>query len=185
LINLPERVLFSYKLDKYDIRNKIDINNDIRKIIMDKLDYSILAQLQQDGRKRYTEIAKSLGVTEGTVRNRVGRMIDDDVVRVIGLVDPLKVGFEAPAIIQVNVTPPHLETAAEMIKQFPEVSYLLMVAGDYDLMVEVRCRDRDHLASFILEKLQKVTGVTRTISAMVLQTYKLAEVSVDLNETES
>ncbi|MEM7348376.1 MAG: Lrp/AsnC family transcriptional regulator [Chloroflexota bacterium] len=146
--------------------------------MIDKLDYLILSHLQTDGRRSFTEIAKSLGVTEGTVRKRAARLIEEDVIRVIGLVDPHKVGFEAPAIIQVSVMPPHLKEAARAIQAFPEVSYLLMVSGDYDLMVEVRCRDREHLASFITDKLQTVPGVQRTISAMVLHTYKLEEVSV-------
>lgn len=146
--------------------------------MMDKLDYLILSHLQEDGRRPFTEIAKSVGVTEGTIRKRVARLIEDDVIRIIGLVDPHKVGFEAPAIIQVTVSPPHLDAAAKEIEAFSEVSYLLMVSGEYDLMVEVRCRDREHLASFIRHQLQQVTGVQRTVSAMVLHTYKLEEVSV-------
>ncbi len=146
--------------------------------MMDKLDYQILSHLQEDGRRPFTEIAKALGVTEGTIRKRAAKLIEEDVIRIIGLVDPHKVGFEAPAIIQVTVTPPHLDEAAKQIESFPEVSYLLMVSGEYDLMVEVRCRDREHLASFIRHKLQQVTGVQRTVSAMVLHTYKLEEVSV-------
>ena len=145
---------------------------------MDQLDYSILSHLQSDGRRPFTEIAKELGVTEGTVRKRAMRLIEDNVVRIIGLVDPHKVGFEAPAIIQVSVTPPHLEAAAKEIESFPEVSYLLMVSGEYDLMVEVRCRDREHLSSFIRHRLNNVTGVQRAVSAMVLHTYKLEEVDV-------
>ncbi len=145
---------------------------------MDQLDYSILSHLQADGRKPFTEIAKSLGVTEGTVRKRAARLLEEDVIRIIGLVDPHKVGFDTPAIIHVCVNPPDLDRAAKTISAFPEVSYLLMVSGEYDLLVEVRCRDREHFASFLRERLQKVEGITRTVSAMVLHTYKLEEVSV-------
>ncbi len=145
---------------------------------MDKLDRAILSHLQADGRKPYTEIAKALGVTEGTIRKRAARLLAEDVIRIIGLVEPHKVGFNAPAIIHISVNPPNLEEAAQAICAFPEVSYLLMVSGEYDLMVEVRCRDREHFASFLREQLQKVNGITRTVSAMVLHTYKLEEVSV-------
>ena len=145
---------------------------------MDKLDYSILSQLQEDGRRPFTEIAKSLGVTEGTVRKRAARLIEDDTVRIIGMVDPHVVGFEAPAIIHVSVTPPHLDEAAAEIAAFSEVSYLLMLSGEYDLLVEVRCRSREHFAEFIRSKLQNVVGVQRTVSSMVLHTYKLEEVNV-------
>lgn len=145
---------------------------------MDRLDYEILSALQQDGRRSFTEIGKRLGVSEGTIRKRVTRLMVDGVIRIIGLVDPHLVGFDAPAMIQVSVSPPHLEEAAQAIAQFPEVSYLLMVSGEFDLIVEVRCRNREHLASFIRDQLQQVTGVQRTVSSLVLHTYKLAEPSI-------
>lgn len=146
--------------------------------IMDNLDLLILSQLQRDGRRPFTKIAGELGVTEGTVRKRVNRLVEDQVVKIIGLVDPHKVGFDSPAIIQVNTTPAQLESAAQVIQAFHEVSYLLMVSGEFDLLVEVRCRDQQHLGSFVRDKLQQVPGVTRTVSSMVLHTYKLAEVDV-------
>ena len=153
---------------------------------MDRLDYEILALLQQDGRRSFTEIGKAVGYSEGTIRKRVTRLVDDGLIRIIGLVDPHRVGFDAPAIIQVSVIPPHLEAAAQAIAQFPEVSYLLMVSGEFDLIVEVRCRNREHLASFIRDHLQKVAGVQRTVSSLVLHTYKLAEPSVlDFVEEET
>lgn len=145
---------------------------------MDRLDYEILSVLQQDGRRSFTEIGKEVGVSEGTIRKRVTRLVDEGVVRIIGLVDPHLVGFDAPAMIQISVSPPHLEEAAQAIAQFPEVSYLLMVSGEFDLIVEVRCRNREHLASFIRDQLQKVNGVQRTVSSLVLHTYKLAEPSI-------
>ena len=141
---------------------------------MDELDLSILAFLQKDGRKPFTEIAKELDVAEGTVRNRVSRLVDDQVVQIIGMVDPHQVGYDSPAIIGVSIQPPHLDEAAAAIAALPEVSYLIMVSGEYDLMVEVLCRDREHLASFIRDNLQNVAGILRTQTFMILHTYKLA-----------
>ena len=141
---------------------------------MDELDLAIIKALQQNGRKRYTEIAKELGVTEGTVRNRVSRLLDDQVIQVIGLIDPHQMGYDAPAMIAISVKPPHLEEAASKIAEFAEVSYLIMVSGEYDLMVEVFCRDREHLALFIREKLQNIVGVQRTQTYFILHTYKMA-----------
>ena len=145
---------------------------------MDRLDYEILALLQEDGRRSFTEIGKDTGYSEGTIRKRVTRLVDEGVIRIIGLVDPHLAGFDAPAIIQVAVAPPHLEEAAQTIAHFPEVSYLLMVSGEFDLIIEVRCHNREHLASFIRDNLQRVPGVQRTISSLELHTYKLAEPSI-------
>lgn len=141
---------------------------------MDNLDRAILSYLQKDGRKPYTEIAQVLNVTEGTVRNRVARLVEDRVVQIVGMVDPYQLGFDAPALIGVSIQPAELDNAAATIATFPEVSYLIMISGEYDLMVEVMCRNREHLATFIKDQLHQVTGITRTQTFLILHTYKMA-----------
>jgi Lrp/AsnC family transcriptional regulator for asnA, asnC and gidA len=84
------------------------------------------------------------------------------------------VGFEAPAMIGVTVQPAMLESVAETIASFPEVSYLIMVSGEFDLFVEVFCRDRDDLAAFLNQKLHQVNGVVRTQTFMTLKIFKMA-----------
>jgi Lrp/AsnC family transcriptional regulator for asnA, asnC and gidA len=130
--------------------------------------------LQRDGREPFTEIAKELGITEGTVRNRVGRLLESQALQIVGVIDPHRIGYDAPAWIGVTVQPPHLEQAAVTIAALPEVSYLIMVSGEYDLIVEVLCRNREHLASFIRDHLQNVTGIQRTQTFFILHTYKMA-----------
>ena len=152
---------------------------------MDTLDYNILTHLQEDGRKPFTEIAKSLGVTEGTVRNRVAKLMADETVKLIGLVDPHRVGFDAPALIWVTVRPGFLDTAVEAISEFPEVSYLLLVAGEYDLMVEVMCPDREHLMNLITERLHHVAGVEHTHTTFILHVYKVVQPDLKLVLPES
>jgi Lrp/AsnC family transcriptional regulator for asnA, asnC and gidA len=83
-------------------------------------------------------------------------------------------GFNAPAIIGVSIQPPLLEKAAVEIAAMQEVSYLIMVAGEYDLIVEVFCRDREDLAAFLREKLLQVAGVQRAQTSFILHTYKVA-----------
>lgn len=141
---------------------------------MDTLDRSIVALLQEDGRMRYTEIAKSLDVTEGTVRNRVAKLLEDKAIQIIGVLDPHRMGYNAPAIIGVSIQPPNLEEAAAEIASMKEVSYLIMVAGEYDLIIEVFCRDREHLAAFLKDKLLQVAGVQRAQTSFILHTYKVA-----------
>ena len=141
---------------------------------MDQTDLEIISFLQSDGRTPFTDIAKELNISEGTVRNRVARLIDDRVLQIVGMVDPYRLGFDAPAVISISVQPPLLEKIADTISKFPEVSYLIMVSGDFDLLVEVLCRDRDHLASFLNEKILRVPGINQTQTSMILRTYKMA-----------
>ena len=141
---------------------------------MDDLDHAIVAMLREDGRRPYTEIAQALNVSEGTVRNRVARLLDERVLQIVGLIDPQKLGYDAPAMIGVSVQSADLESVAARIAAFPEVSYLIMVSGEYDLMVEVMCRDREHLAAFLNQQLRRVPGVIRATTYMILGTYKMA-----------
>jgi Lrp/AsnC family transcriptional regulator for asnA, asnC and gidA len=141
---------------------------------MDSIDHKILLILQKDGRKPFTDIAKELDISEGTVRNRVTRLLDDDIVQIVGLIDPYQLGFDAPAIINVSLEPTRLESAAAEIASFPEVSYLIMVSGEFDLIVEVMCRNRDALATFLNQRLRRVPGVTRTQTSIILRTFKMA-----------
>jgi Lrp/AsnC family transcriptional regulator for asnA, asnC and gidA len=67
-----------------------------------------------------------------------------------------------------------LEEAATAIAQFPEVSYLVMTSGEYDLLVEVLCRDREHLADFLNQKLRQIEGILQTKTFMILRTFKMA-----------
>jgi len=124
---------------------------------------------------RYTEIAKVLNVTEGTVRNRVAKLLDNKAIQIMGVLDPHRMGYTAPAIIGVSIQPPLLDKAAAEIASMPEVSYLIMVAGEYDLIVEVFCRDREHLAAFLRDQLLQVAGVQRAQTSFILHTYKVAQ----------
>jgi Lrp/AsnC family transcriptional regulator for asnA, asnC and gidA len=83
-------------------------------------------------------------------------------------------GLNAPAIIGVSVNEGDIEQIAAGIAAHPEVSYLIMVSGEFDLFVEVLCQNREHLANFINYKLRKVKGVERTQTFMTLRTFKMA-----------
>ncbi|HLC03801.1 MAG TPA: Lrp/AsnC family transcriptional regulator [Anaerolineales bacterium] len=141
---------------------------------MDALDLAIVEQLQLDGRKPYTEIAQALSVSEGTVRNRVSRLVDDQILQIVGVVDPHILGKDAPALIGVTLQPGDWDPAIRKIANFEEVSYLVLVSGEFDLLVEVMCSDRDHLAEFLNAKLRRVPGVVHTKTFTILRTYKLA-----------
>jgi Lrp/AsnC family transcriptional regulator for asnA, asnC and gidA len=142
---------------------------------MDELDFAIIAQLQDDGRRSYTQIARALNVSVGTIRNRTARMVDVGIVRFICRPDAYRVGFHTPANIKVSIRPSALiEEAVQEISKFPEVYYLALVAGEYDLDIDVMCRDQEHLTNLITQRLHKVRGVDATVTGVILRVYKLS-----------
>lgn len=143
--------------------------------ILDELDLAIMSELQDDGRKSYTEIAKALNVSVGTVRNRITRMSNEKIVKFICRPDAHRVGFHTPANIKVTIRPSSMiEQAVQQIMTQPEVYYLALVAGEFDLDIDVMCRDQEHLSSLITDRLQKIAGVYSTSTNVILKTYKLS-----------
>jgi Lrp/AsnC family transcriptional regulator, regulator for asnA, asnC and gidA len=139
---------------------------------MDELDFSIINLLKTNGRRPFTEIADRLGVSEGTVRNRVSKLTEDEVLHIVGLVDPNRVGLNAPAMVGVEITSGDIEEIGRTIAAYPEVSYLNMVSGEFDFILETLCKDRDHLANFINQKLRRIIGIGRTQTFITLRTFK-------------
>ena len=149
-------------------------------VILDKLDFEILSFLQEDGRMSFTVIADKLKVSIGTVRTRFNKLIEDGTVNIIGRVDPDKVGFRCYAHIAVFVRPATLkEKVAQKISKLPEVSFLAMTSGDYDLEVDVMCRDNNHLVDFVND-ISKIEGVHQTKTTIYFKVYKYAQPDLKL-----
>jgi Lrp/AsnC family transcriptional regulator, regulator for asnA, asnC and gidA len=137
-----------------------------------ELDKRIIEHLQQDGRRPFTQIATALGVSEATVRARTNRLMERGILQIVGVTDPLKLGFQQQAMIGVRCEAAQLLEAAEAINAFPEVDYLVVTAGAYDLLIEVVCEDNDALLRFLTEKLRRVAGVRETETFVYLRMLK-------------
>lgn len=142
--------------------------------MLDEKDRAIISLLQYDGRIPFTKIADTLDITEGSVRQRVKRLIDSGKLQIVGIVEPSVMGWNEAGIIGITVQADRITEVAEEIAQLPEVTYLIQAAGEFDLLAEVYCRDRDHFVSFLNNRLQKVPGVDRTQSFLILKMHKLS-----------
>ena len=137
-----------------------------------ELDKRIIEHLQQDGRRAFTRIAADLGVSEAAVRARTNRMIERGILQIVGVTDPLKLGFHQQAMIGVRCEANRLMEVAETVAAFPEVDYLVVTAGAYDILVEVVCEDNDALLRFLTERLRRVEGVRETETFVYLRMVK-------------
>jgi Lrp/AsnC family transcriptional regulator for asnA, asnC and gidA len=137
-----------------------------------ELDQGILERLQADGRMPYTRIAAELGVSEAAVRARTNRLMERGVLQVVGVTDPLKLGYDQMAMVGVRCEAESLLSAAGAIAELPEVIYVVVTAGGYDLLVEAVCRDNEALLAFLAEKLRRVPGVLATETFVYLRIVK-------------
>jgi len=128
----------------------------------------------------FTVMAEKLKVSVGTIRTRVNKLIEDETVSIIGRVDADKVGFHSYAHIAVYVRPATLkEKVAKEIATFKEVSFLAMTSGDYDLEVDVMCRDNEHLVKFV-DEISLIEGVNQTKTTIYFKVYKYAQPDLNL-----
>ena len=141
---------------------------------LDETDRAIIAHLQYDGRMPLTDIAAELDISEGTVRRRVKNLTESGVLQVVAVVEPQLLGWDAAGMIGITVQAGQIDAVADQLVQLPEVSYLFMASGEFDLFVEVFCKDTEHFVSFLNQKLHQVAGVQRTQTFMILKMYKLS-----------
>ena len=118
----------------------------------DDLNQRIIRLLQDDGRAAYDVIGQQLGVSGGTVRNRVTRMRDAGMLRIVAVADPVAVDYEADAMLGIKAAPGTAPAAlAQRLEPHPAVVYIMWVSGRYDLLVEVVCDEETELAIFLDE----------------------------------
>ncbi len=141
---------------------------------MDDLDLLILNALQEDGRTPFTQIAKKVGVAESTIRSRYASLVERGIVQTIAVIDPFAVGYKSPALIGISIEHGAMNSVAQTLEQMPEVSYLVLTLGGYDLMVEVFCRDREHLVDVITNQIQSIQGVRSTETLVIGKIFKLS-----------
>src|SRR5258706_11586841 len=139
---------------------------------IDEIDQSIIEALQLDGRRPFTKLAAELGISEASVRQRVASLINTQVMQIVAITNPIKLGFSLPSMIGIRVSGDLLLQLADEISAFDEVIYLIITTGSFDLLAEVVCRDNDHLLSFLTEKLYKVQGVQQAETYMYLRVCK-------------
>jgi Lrp/AsnC family transcriptional regulator for asnA, asnC and gidA len=136
---------------------------------IDALDQGIIEALQANGRESFRAIAARLGVSEATVRARYARLCDDDILQVVGVTNPLGLGFEQ-ALIGVN-TAGSPGPVAEEISSWAEADYVVVTAGQYDLVVEVVATDRRGLLD-VTNRMRELDGVVSTETFLYLDLVK-------------
>ena len=136
---------------------------------IDALDQGIIEALQENGRESFRAIASRLGVSEATVRARYARLCDDEILQVVGVTNPLGLGFEQ-ALIGVK-TAGSPEPVADEIASWPEADYVVVTAGQYDLVVEVVAADRRDLLE-LTNRMRALDGVVSTETFLYLDLVK-------------
>ncbi len=137
---------------------------------LDETDRGIIEALQANGRESFRSIAGKVGVAEATVRARYARLVADGILQVTGVTNPLGLGFEAQALVGINIAGAP-DPVADAIAAWPEADYVVITAGRFDVIVELVCEDRRHLLE-LTNRLRALDGVVTTETFPYLQLCK-------------
>ena len=149
----------------------VETNRSVTGAALDDVSKAIIARLQTDGRAAHSAIARDIGLSEAAVRQRVQRLLDSEVLQIVAVTDPAQVGFDRQAMIGVSVRG-DLGPVQEALSNLPEVSYVVLTAGRFDLLVEVVCVDDDHLLELLTGQIRTIDGVTETETFVYLKLAK-------------
>ena len=139
--------------------------------LLDDVNKQIIDQLQRDGRMSYAALAKIVGLSEAAVRQRVQRMLDSEVMQIVAVTDPLTLGFTRQVMIGLKVEGDLHKVAADLAA-IPEVDYVVICAGHYDLLAELVCTDDEHLLRLLNDQIRAISAVTSTETFVYLKLAK-------------
>jgi Lrp/AsnC family transcriptional regulator, regulator for asnA, asnC and gidA len=137
---------------------------------VDEMDRAIIEQLQTDGRISYTKLASAIGLSEAATRQRVQRLMDSEVIQVVAVTNPLLLGYRRMAMIGVRAEGP-TDAVAAKLEAFPDIEYLVVTAGSFDIMCEVVVPDDATLLD-VTNRIRAVPGVTTTETFIYLSLVK-------------
>ncbi len=140
------------------------------RVLLDDISKEIIEQLQQDGRRSYAAIGKAVGLSEAAVRQRVQRLIDGGAMQIVAVTDPMTLGFRRQTMIGVRCSG-DLDRVADQLAAMPEIDYVVIIAGSFDLLIEVVCEDDDQLLD-ILSRVRTIPSVTATETFVYLKLRK-------------
>ena len=134
---------------------------------LDDLDLEIVRILSEDGRTSYSAMSKALGVSVGTVRNRVNLMRDTGTLYFNIWLDPQRSGIGVHATLLMKVQAGRIPAVTQAMIDLDETGYVATMAGEYDLLVDTFCRNVAHLGRLIHDEIQTLEGVIEVRSLVV------------------
>jgi Lrp/AsnC family transcriptional regulator for asnA, asnC and gidA len=136
---------------------------------VDELDRKILEALQANGRESFRRIAARLGVSEATVRSRYQRLTGEGILQVVGVTNPLGLGFDQALVgVKTSSAP---DAVADEIARWPEADYVVVTAGQFDIVVEVVAKSRRELLD-LTNRMRALEGVVSTETFFYLEMRK-------------
>ncbi|MBU1172263.1 MAG: Lrp/AsnC family transcriptional regulator [Proteobacteria bacterium] len=140
-----------------------------KKKTIDATDSAMIKLLQQDGRISNTDMARHLKLSESTVRSRLKRLIDDEIIQIVAVSNPFMLGFEFTGNIYIHVEMKKIDDIVSELKTFQELWYIILTTGDSNINAEFIVKNRDELNDLLYNKISKIDGVIRVETSVIMK----------------
>ncbi len=136
------------------------------------VDVDIIRCLNRDARSSVSKIAEELSMPESTVRHRLNRMIREGMIEFTAVPNPLHLGYQIWAIMEIQAKLSAVRSIARELAKSPEVYFVSITTGNYDILIGAVFRSNDELLKFMTDRLPRIPGIERTRTATVLDVVK-------------
>jgi Lrp/AsnC family transcriptional regulator for asnA, asnC and gidA len=148
-------------------------NNSIhKKKKIDRIDCEMIRLLQKDGRISNIDIAKTIGISEATVRTRLNRLIKEEYIQIVAVSDPIKLGFEIVGNIRIHVEIKKMDDIIKALKKLKPLWFIVQSTGGTGIDTEFIVKSLDELNALIFEKINKIDGIIRTETSLYMKYVK-------------
>lgn len=136
---------------------------------IDALDRKIIGELQEDARRHYKQIASKLKVSEGTVKNRVNRLMKNGVLKLEARVNPFSLPNKIAAVVALTLIERNHEEVMKKIEALPSVTSVWNATGRYELFFEVMVDSLNELNDVLfLRDLSSIGGIDKSETFILL-----------------
>jgi len=153
--------------DDHPLVNRRPVRNPL-----DPVSKSIIEMLQVDGRRAYDSIAAELGISEESVVQRVKQLTDSGVIQITAVSDPLQLGFARQAMLGITTERTLTKQVAKSLAEIPDVVYVVLTAGGFDILVEVVGESDAHLLELVTAQIRPIAGVVSIHTFLYLELEK-------------
>lgn len=149
-----------------------DLTSDEQPAQLDDLDRQLIRLLRENGRATNRELARVTGVSQVTIANRIRRLISDNIIRIQAVANPARLGFPVEVIVGIHVEVNQIQAAAVALADLPEVRYVTITSGAYDILIAVLLHSNADLVRFLTVTLAGIPGIRQVETAHALQVLK-------------
>ena len=159
------------KVTEFVVKRGLAMGESHEALDIDRFDRLIIDQLRIDGRQPFVDVARTVGLSEAVVRRRYARLHRLGVLQVVGMVDAPRIG-ELFAHVCLRVRGVPVATVADALAKLPQVKFVALSSGSYDLVIDVSAADVSELAELLNGKIHRIKGVYQVEVSTALETYK-------------